>query len=876
MTCKHTVFLLAFCCFGAVMFAQSAIAPITAFGKISPLLSEKLQATAAANLSIVLWVADTAFLTQQPKSFKYQILQSTPKGHAVMVPNADTAVIAKLASMTNVQHIEAMRLPKPEANSTRIDYTLNRIHRLRQKWPQINGDGLTLSIKEARFDTNDIDLRGRCLISSYSFDGLDQHATTMATIAGGGGNSDPSTAGVAPAARLSSDSYLSLLPTADAYFASQDITVQNHSYGTGIENYYGMEAMAYDAHCEASPNIVHVFSAGNDGLQSATTGQYANLPGFANLTGQFKQSKNTISVSATDSLGMPLSISSHGPAHDGRIKPELLAFGTGGSSEAAALVSGTSLLMQQAYAQVSGGGLPPASLIKAILTNTAQDTGQPGLDYGSGFGNLDAERCISTIFDGHFLTENLSAGEVREFQIEVPANTDKLKLMLAWNDPAADINAAKALVNDLDLELVHVPSGEVWLPWTLNPFPHPDSLQLPARRGRDSLNNLEQITLDLPAAGTYTLRVKAPANLTGTQAFSLTWQWEPLGQFTWISPIADSKPPTNTGIVLRWEGNLASPIGKLQYRYIGDDWQLINDNVALADGYLRHWTTPDRAGIAQLKMETNEGSFISDSILIALQLRPRVGFDCPDSLHFYWSKMEAASSYQVFELGPRYLELLAETTDTFFIQDAVGKAASLYYAVAPVIDGVVGPRSGSFNYTQQGVGCYLKAFYFHSKEGDKAKFSASVGTLYGLESVVLERLTGGGFAPAQAISPIENTSFGFDDVQLFEGVNYFRLKLGLENGGEVFSELLAVYHVESDDYLLYPNPVSLGSIVNLLSKSDLIAAYEMYDMQGRLVLYNELDDQPTRLDTTGLSAGCYTVRVTYEEGGRWAGRLVIW
>lgn len=839
-------------------------------------MSEKLHVVAAGNLSIVLWVTDTAFLRQQPKDFKCQVLQSTSKGYAVMVHNADTAVIANLASLTSVQHIEAIRTPKPEAISTRIDYSLNRIHRLHQKWPQINGDGLTLSIKEARFDTNDIDLRGRCLISNYSFEDLDQHATTMATIAGGGGNSDPSTAGVAPAARLSSDSYQYLLPTADAYFATQNITVQNHSYGTGIENYYGMEAMAYDAHCEANPHIVHVFSAGNDGLEVATNGQYANLPGFANLTGQFKQSKNTLSVGATDSLGMPLSISSHGPAYDGRIKPELMAFGFGGSSEAAALVSGTAMLMQQAYSQVSGGGLPPASLIKAILANTAHDTGPPGVDYITGFGNLDAERCLSTIFDGHFLIENLSAGEVREFPIAVPANTAKLKLMLAWNDPAADINAPKALVNDLDLELVHVPSGEVWLPWTLNSFPHPDSLHLPARRGRDSLNNLEQITLDLPAAGTYTLLVKAPANLTGTQAFSLTWQWEPLGQFTWVSPIADSKLPTNTGILLRWEGNLASPVGSLQYRYIGDDWQPINDNLALADGYLRNWTTPDRMGIAQLKMETNKGSFISDSFLIAPQLRPRVGFDCPDSLLFYWGKMEAASSYQVFELGPRYLELLAETTDTFFIQDAVGKAASLHYAVAPVIDGVVGPRSGSFNYTQQGVGCYLKAFYFNSKEDDKAKFSASVGTLYGLESAVLERLTGGSFAPAEAISPLENTSFGFEDVQLFEGVNYFRLKLGLENGGEVYSEPLAVYHVESDDYLLYPNPVSLGSTVNLLSKSDLIAAYEMYDMQGRLVRFNELDDQPTRLDTTGLAAGCYTVLVTDEEGGRWGGRLVVW
>ena len=57
--------------------------------------------------------------------------------------------------------------------------------------------------------------------------------------------------------------------------------------------------------------------------------------------------KNILTVGATDSFSIVAALSSKGPAHDGRVKPELVAFGEDGSSGAAALVSGTSLLLQQ-------------------------------------------------------------------------------------------------------------------------------------------------------------------------------------------------------------------------------------------------------------------------------------------------------------------------------------------------------------------------------------------------------------------------------------------------------------------------------------------------------------------------------------------------
>jgi hypothetical protein len=62
------------------------------------------------------------------------------------------------------------------------------------------------------------------------------HATSMASICGGGGNSDPSALGVAFAVALTSSDYIILLPDPDSIFTLNGISVQNHSYGTGIEN----------------------------------------------------------------------------------------------------------------------------------------------------------------------------------------------------------------------------------------------------------------------------------------------------------------------------------------------------------------------------------------------------------------------------------------------------------------------------------------------------------------------------------------------------------------------------------------------------------------------------------------------------------------
>ena len=147
-----------------------------------------------------------------------------------------------------------------------------------------------------------------------------------------------------------------------------------------VENFYGSDAAAYDQSMIDNPSLLHIFSAGNSGNLADSVGQYKNSTGFANITGSFKQAKNILVVGSVDSFyNVPL-LSSKGPAYDGRIKPDLVAYGNEGSSGAAAITSGTALAVQSAYAQLHGDSLPANALVKAVIINSADDVYNPGPD----------------------------------------------------------------------------------------------------------------------------------------------------------------------------------------------------------------------------------------------------------------------------------------------------------------------------------------------------------------------------------------------------------------------------------------------------------------------------------------------------------------
>ena len=86
-------------------------------------------------------------------------------------------------------------------------------------------------------------------------------------------------------------------------------------------------------------------------------------------------------------------------------------------------------------------------------------------------------------------------------------STPEIKVTIAWLDAFMNSTAQKRLLNDVDLELVS-PDGETKFPWTLNPAgPFQDAV----RDKANDLDNVEQVLVDAPAAGIWTIRVKGTA-----------------------------------------------------------------------------------------------------------------------------------------------------------------------------------------------------------------------------------------------------------------------------------------------------------------------------------------------------------------------------
>jgi hypothetical protein len=778
---------------------------------------------------------------------------------------------AALAACPWVEFIDkASRKAQDERQLNGADFGLNKVSPVHSRYPQLTGSGLTVSVKENPLDILDIDFKGRLLNPDPKAVIESSHSTIMATLIAGGGNSSPNGKGAAWQARIAQSDYSNLLPDAGGVLAGQGVSVQNHSYGVGIEDYYGLEAQAYDEQTDQYPALLHVFSSGNSGGQTSSDGPYSGLAAVANLTGQFKMAKNVLVVGATDALGQVAPLSSRGPAHDGRVKPELVAYGDGGSSEAAALVSGISLLVQQAYRD-QHGALPPAALVKAVLLNSADDTGRPAVDFDAGYGQADALGAVQTTLENRFAQGRVGQGEEQIIRLTVPAGAQQLKVTLAWADPAAAPNAPQALLNDLDLSLVRPTDGQRWLPWTLSTFAHLDSLRLPARRRPDHLNNAEQITLDVPAAGTYELHVRGFRVPKGPQAFSVAYEF---GQgFTWTSPTTARNLSAATASVLRWQWAGPATAARLEYRFVGQSqWQVLSPSLDLAkQNFL--WTTPDTTALLQLRMRTDPEAYVSDTFFVARPLGLQVAYNCPEETLLTWARVPEATQYQVYVLGETHLEPFRLLTDTVLFLTK-SEAARGYYTVAPVLQGRVGERGSTPDVTRESYGCYIQSFIPRQPVSDTVQFRLELGTTYRLQTVQLERRAAdGSFRAVQTVRPA--LSQLLTDATALPGRAEYRARLEAEGGRIYYSSVEEAFFVGASDVLVYPVPAEQGAPLTVVGPKNQKLRVRVYDMLGRFRGEVTADGAINSVTLPMLGKGTFLLRISAGNGPEQTRRILV-
>ena len=844
--------------------------------KLSPVLFSQLN-TKDANQSSTFFVVvksneELINLFKKNESL-HRIKDAYTPANVFLIEITWSDILNKILPLENVIFIDEKRIPKEELLVGDYDLSTNKVNAVHSEYPQWNGNSIVLSVKENKMDTTDIDLKGRYLSTHLAASNITAHAGIMSTIAAGGGNTYYQGKGAAWGATISSSSFATLLPDTDASYQQYKISVQNHSYGTGIENFYGADAAAYDQSCINNPSLLHIFSAGNSGTITSTTGNYSGIPGYANLTGSFKMAKNIITVGHIDSFNNVLPPSSRGPSYDGRIKPELVAFGKDGSSGAAALVSGISILLQHMYKEQHNMTLPPSALVRSILLNTADDIGPAGIDFQSGFGNVNAYKASKTLQAEKYFTGNVATNDTQSFHLTIPPGIKQLKLTLTWNDPAATPNASKALINDLDVMLELPALGLSWQPWVLNGYPGIDSLiQLPKRQ-KDSLNNAEQITLENPLPGNYVVNVIGYKVFSAPQNYFVAYQTDSVNTFKWYYPTkSDNIFPGEINTV-RWHSDFIDTIGQLEYSIDGGPWQIINSTVDLTKEYYK-WQVTDSEGIGRLRLNIGTEQFLSDSFTISKPLITRVGFNCPDSFLLYWNKAKNILKYQLYQLGEKYLEPILSTTDTSIVLNK-NSYPSMHYSVAPIIHDKTGIKSLTFNYTSQGVGCYFKHFLV-DLDNNRVQIDLELGTLYQVQHIFLEKFSLDGYKTLQAISNMQGLQFALTDPFPLKGVNIYHIKLLLTTGQVIYSQPESIHYFNGADFIIYPNPVSQNQNVSVISRDVKNARMQIFNATGIRIYEIQLNDAIEIIPAGRFSKGVYFIRILTEDNIGTSFKLVVY
>ncbi len=806
---------------------------------------------------------------KQPNVFKHNYQQRIDIHTHIDAANCFLVSLRKLETYehmqrdSNIVFIDVHRQAKPEAVLDFVNPAYNRITSARASFPTLRGAAHNVSIKELNFDAANIDIVNRTFTTNVTPTSIDQHATNMAILLGGGGNSSYRALGVAPEVSFTASDFQNLFPDNASLFTDNDIYLQNHSYGVGVENYYGNEAFAYDQQVNQLPGLVHVFSAGNMGTFQSTSGPYPNL-NFSNLTGTFKQSKNVLVVTAVDStLGVNM-LNSRGPAYDGRLKPELTAYGQGGTSDAAAIVSGIATLVQEKF-EAMQGMLPETSMVKAILIATADDVGPSGIDFTFGYGSVNAYKALQLTADGQWAYANLSSYDEVTLPIVLPAGVSQIKIAVSWTDPAATPNAPVALVHDIDSQLEL--GADTYQPWVLSHYPTMDSLMALPRRKADHLNNVEYITLTDPVPGTYTLRLTSESLTTSSQSVAVAYWMDSDALFSWDFPRSTDVVEGGTATLLAW-GAQAGETGDLHVQLNGGNWSLLAPALSLDDYF--YWDAPDTLARAQLKMQIGTEELISEEFLISPLIKLRTAFICTDSVGISWAEVNGATGYKVFTMGTNYLSEISLTNDTLQVLSAI---SSPYFAVAPMFNDIEGLKSETIDYTLQGANCFLNAFSVLRLSGTQIHVQLRLSSSYQVSQVILYKTVNSLKRKLAIFTPQNQILFDYEDTELIPGTMMYQAEIRFTNGKTIVSDIINIPIENVDGAILFPNPVSDDSDLNILTNGE-SKIFIILNTAGQEMYHGEIEGVEFSVDIVNLPAGLYFYQLRTEGKVTDAGRFV--
>jgi hypothetical protein len=555
-----------------------------------------------------------------------------------------------------------------------------------------------------------------------------RHGTNVMGIMAGGGWRYPTAVGIAPGASVFFHTISGAFPDNFIPYEmfqaeeARGINITQNSYGptllagcTGMP--YSTLNRAVDQLVNVKPHLFHAYASGNSGSACSGFRSVVNVPKNAVVVGNVNAFADFVEGS-----------SSRGPSRDGRLFPHVVVAGGSvlslhdnnnysvrgsATSMACPQVSGGAALLYELFGKLNGGAKADATLVKAVMCNGATDIGNPGPDYLAGFGKLNLLNAAKALESRQYELSRVAQGGLYTKTIDLAGNVRRLKVMLAWNDPAAMPTNGPALVNDLNLVLVG-PGGQTVLPWVLSNVD--GQLNNPAVRGVDNLNNIEQVTIDAPASGQWRLEVRGANVPVGpNQSFALTWQAD-TDYLQMTYPNGGEKLPAlneqgnAVNYRVHWDGEGLTGNLTLEM-FNGSAWTVINAalpatarfaDVTLANtlvtGQGRFRIRGQGVGGATLSDES-DAPFHSINVPIYDWISPWP--QANDVVNLSWNAVSGASAYDVLQFDAsvptwRTIGTVNAPTTTFNVAN-LPKNQTYWFAIRPraVVNGVdvVGERA---------------------------------------------------------------------------------------------------------------------------------------------------------------------------------------
>ena len=269
--------------------------------------------------------------------------------------------------------------------------------------------------------------------------------------------------------------------------------------------------------------------------------------------------------------------------------------------------------------------------------------------------------------------------------------------MLYYHDPMASAAATQQLVNDLDLTVIEPGGTIIHQPLVLDIST--SGVGANATEGADRLNNIEQVVINNPIAGTYTVSVADFVIPEGPQEYVVVYDFVP-NSIKLSYPIANTSVAANNDLYIYWDApNDAVATTKIEFTdNNGASWTTLDASVPANQRYYK-WAVPT-INSNQCKIRITRAALTDVSGSFVINQKPVVAVapvQCPGSIAINWTSVPSVDKYYLMLKKGAHLSIVDSVNASTLSYTFKGLSTNLDYfvAVMPSIGGMNGYRSNA-------------------------------------------------------------------------------------------------------------------------------------------------------------------------------------